>query len=348
MTSLGFVKRYRTAAAAVGVVSLVLAAGVAQAAAIALPVIVPVAPAPPPPPVDECDSGLFASAQYLYMTRRDPAPTPLVTDATPGDYLDASDFQFGWVDGFDARVGYIHCRIGFDIGGFMIRSWGDEIEVVDIGATLVLETDPTTNVDDPNTMYALNRTELDGADANIHFAVSPNLTLYAGAAYVRLADELLIEFGPFDGGNQDNGIGDYAWTVFNNMIGPQIGFRATLGPMTPGTFFLGTDVRAGLLFNRINNDLFVLRSDGIVTGTDTINALSPMVAGSIKAGFQATSNISITAGYRAIWLGNVALAPDQVAQSPNLNVAPGAVTIGTTAGGNFLAHGLEVGIQLNF
>ncbi len=96
--------RGRAAAAAFVLASAALTATGANAADLT-PIIIPTTPAPPPPPA--CDNTVYASAYYLYMTRRDPMPTPLVSyagDPGTGNLIDAADFNFGWRDGVAARV----------------------------------------------------------------------------------------------------------------------------------------------------------------------------------------------------------------------------------------------------
>jgi hypothetical protein len=133
------------------------------------------------------------------------------------------------------------------------------------------------------------------------------------------------------------------------MVGPQVGVRGMFGPLTPGSFFLGVDLGAGLLFNFIRNDLFVDRPViADLSAADTSFSMVPMVRGAARVGFQMTSNIAIIAGYQALWLGNVALAPDQVAETGNLDIpGPGGATLGT-ATNDFFSHGIEIGIRLKF
>lgn len=343
----------RVAAALIAATSLALFAGSAHAVDL-LPPVIPTIPPPPPPPA--CDNSFYASAYYLYMTRRDPAPTPLVsTFGNPGlgDVLDASDFNFGWRDGVEARAGFIICHFGAEAGVFALRSWTAEVFPTDVG-DMWLETNPATSAIGVTDVYSYDRTEIFGADLNFVFQPNQHFQFYAGVAYLRLSDTLSIELTAPSavGAAPTLGYGVYRWDVLNSMIGPQIGVRGKVGSLTPGTFFLGGDVRAGILFNRITNNLLVDRSDpvpGDLTGSDTANSVVTMLGGGVQVGFQATANLSITVGYRALFLHNVALAPDQVAQSPNLNgLGPAVVPIGTAAGGNFLAHGFEVGLHLNF
>ena len=287
------------------------------------------------------------------MTRQDPDPTPLVTLNTDGDILDASDFNFGWTGGVEGRVGYMTCRIGFEIGGFWLRPWTAFHEADEDLDDLFIETDPDTIINTPTSVTGYNETRLWGLDANVVMQMNPSVQVFAGVAFMQLADTLEIEVlddQVTTTTNPDEGYGLYTWDTLNRMVGPQFGFRANLGPTTPGSFFISVDVRGGVLFNWIQNSLFADRVDGLgdLTGTDTAFSVVPMVGAGVNLNFQATANIAFTAGYQALWLGNVALAPDQVGETGDMNVGgPGVVPLGT-ATNDFLAHGLEIGVKLTF
>jgi len=319
-----------------------------------LPIVpIVVAPPPPPPPV-VCENHIYAGADYLRMTRQDPDATPLVSVAAPGDVLDASDFSFGWSSGIAGRAGIIFCNIGFEVGGFWISPMSSFLDDLFLGDPDVeIETNPLTDVFGVSAVTGYNETRVWGLDANVVVQLNPNVLLFAGAAFIELADILEIDVisdqTPTSFADGD-GFGLYTWTAQNLMVGPQVGVRGMFGPLTPGSFFLGVDVGAGLLFNFIRNDLLVDRSAllGDLTGTDSAFSIVPMVRGAARVGFQVTSNIAITAGYQALWLGNVALAPDQVAETGDLNIpGPDTVTLGT-ATNDFFSHGIEIGIRLRF
>jgi hypothetical protein len=343
----------RIAGAIIAATSVALFAGSAHAVDL-LPPVIPVVPPPPPP---TCDNNFYASAYFLYMKRRNPPPTPLVSlklNPGSGDVLDASDFSFGWRDGVGGRVGFIVCHFGVEAGAFAIRNWSSTVSSFPAD-NVFLETNPPTSAALIGEVDGLNRTEIFGAD--IHFVFQPNehVQFYAGPAYIRLTDTLIIDLIPSitrTGAAPTDGAGTYRWDVLNSMIGPEIGVRGKVGSLTPGTFFLGGDAHFGVLFNRISNMMSVDRPDPVpsdLTGNDTANSIVTMLGGAVQVGFQATANLSLTVGYRALFLHNVALAPNQVSQAPNLNVlGPAVVPIGTAAGSNFLAHGLEIGIHLQF
>ena len=340
----------RAAPAIVGALALLATAGLGIAADIP---IVPVLPPIPPPPPQICNNGVYADAAYLRMTRQDPDATPLVSVDDPDDILDAADFSFGWSSGVQARAGILFSRLGIELGGFWISPWSSYVERVGPFDDPVIETTPETLVLAPTAVLATNETRIFGADANVVIQVNPNILMFGGVAFISLADSLeigltvdLLPTGP----SPDEGYSVYTWDTLNRMIGPQFGARVSLGSLLPGTFFLGADIRAGLLFNFIQNSVFADRDVllGDLTGTDTAFSISPMVGAGVKVGFQATSNIALTAGYQALWLGNVALAPDQVAQTGDMNIArPGAVSLGT-ATNDFFTHGLEIGIKIRF
>jgi hypothetical protein len=325
-------------------------------AASAADIVVPVIPAPiyvPPPPPPQ--PSFYASVAALYMTRSTPAIAPileaeLLTAAEPlpgnddpADLLDASDFDFGFTFGLEGRAGVIlpNGMLGFEVGGFWLRPWTATVANDDVFGLAILETDPETPVG-LDAFEAYNTTRLYGFDANVVAHLNGGaLQLYAGLAYIRLRDEMGI--------NADLDAPDefWLWQTNNRLIGPQVGARVVIGNSNPFSVELGG--RVGLLHNSMTNSVLIDRmGDDDLTGADADSIWTLMAGGSITARFNLNPNFAITAGYEALWLKKVALAPHQVGVTDPINI-PGPDTIGLdTYVAPFLAHGFTAGVSLRF
>lgn len=336
-------------------------AGAASAADI--PVVIP------PPPIvtavvvqPEPEPSFWATFQVLYATRNTPPESPILTPAPipqlvagpivteTDDGINAEDFDFGWHWGFAARVGMVGENVGFDIGGFWYSPFRSGVEYTNVGEfenhvlELANDIDPTITFLD--TAEAWNTTRLWGLDANFTLPLGTDaIQLFAGVAYVRLTDELDLDlFRSPDGDVTDN----YNWFAANRMFGPQIGARLSIWGDDDDRFTLAADVRAALLFNRVDVTFDGTPEGGTAFGDeDDVRVRSWLVAGGINAGFKVSDSVAVTVGYQAMWFHNVALAPGQVGTT---TVADGDPLVATTepAFGNLLVHGLAAGITINF
>lgn len=332
--------RLATTATAVG-----LAAGTAGAADITpvIPVVVAPVVAPPPGP------SFYASVALLYMTRRDPAQAPIIDEATariigplpgtdPALILDAQDFDFGWTFGIEGRAGFIlpSGSFGAEIGGFWLRPFNAFVGGEPFSGGTYVVTDPPTDFG-IDTFEAYNTTRLHGADANLVAHLNGGaLQVYAGAAYIRLRDEMTI-YADLDAPDQI-----WTWETSNRLIGPQIGARFVFGAANPFSVEIGG--RVGFLHNAVTNSVFIDAATDL-EADDADSIWTWMAAGGITARYHLNQNVAITVGYQALWLKDVALAPHQVGATSPIDTDP--ITLDTFVA-PFLTHGLSVGLRLTF
>lgn len=318
-------------------------------------IVVPVIPAPvyvPPPPPPQ--PSFYGSIGLLYMTRSTPAIAPILEapvariiaplpENDPANILDASDFDFGFAFGLEGRLGMIlpNGVLGFEVGGFWLRELTATVENDDVFGLAFLATDPETEVG-LDAFEAYNATRLYGFDANVVAHLNGGaLQVYGGLAYIRLRDEMGI-YADMDAPDQF-----WLWQTNNRLIGPQVGARYVIGNSNPFSLEIGG--RVGLLHNSIANSVLIDRSgDDDLTGADADSIWTLMAAGSITARYQLNQNVAVTAGYQALWLKNVALAPHQVGATDPIDI-PGPDTIGLdTYVAPFLAHGFTAGLSIRF
>lgn len=280
----------------------------------------------------------------LYMTRRSD-PAPLVSFYPlpgTGDVIDASDLDFNWRPGIEARVGLIlPGGFGFEARGMWVAEMSAEF-VTEPDDDVIVNTNPGTELASVILAAAFGETRLWSVDANATFALGGGFQLFGGVAVVRLQDELILLLA------NDPGLGGATWLVTNRMIGPQIGARMKTGDGQHGVFF-AAEGRVGFLLDRVESVMagdFTVFGGGEIDGAAIATARSLMLAGNANIGFHFSETFAVHVGYQAMWLGNVALATGQVGTTGPLDV-PGTVAM-DVATGRFLAHGVRLGIDLTF
>ena len=163
----------------------------------------------------------------------------------------------------------------------------------------------------------------------------------AGVRYIRLQESLGVRgFTP-----AGSFIESDDWDSRNSMLGGQLGMRVDFLDFfghTAGPWLFDGHVRGGVFHNEITNDMS--RS-----GTQLFHARNTdtayVVQGGANIGYRFSPNVAITAGYEAMWLSGVALAPNQVGVTPNFNCGPCAGLIGSRTE-ELLIHGVKVGLRI--
>lgn len=124
----------------------------------------------------------------------------------------------------------------------------------------------------------------------------------------------------------------------NRLYGVQCGADALLwdrgGPLTVD--LIG---KAGIYGNRASHDSFY--STGVVTlpAGDKASATAFLGEMSLAATYRLTERVSLTGGYRLLWIDGVALATDQVADSNFV------FHRGISVSGDAFYHGAVMGLQ---
>lgn len=273
--------------------------------------------------------GGFADLNFLFMTRNTSGPFLFYDDGSSLGILAANDLEWSWGPGVQARVGGTigGGNLGVMVGGFWMSPFRASFDGSFSELTLAYREDGgfLVSVNGVDGLEAIGLTSIHGAEANLFFQVSPDVAVYAGAAYVGLGDtlEVLIQTA---GGDITSD-----WYANNRMIGPQIGGRVSLGGTEPGNVFLTTDIRGGILFNAASLELVDTGFAGSSLFEGRSNVL--MLGAQISAGFQITRGLAFSVGYQVLWLNNVTLA-DEI------------FTLG--ADDAFLMHGAQMGLTLGY
>ncbi|MGD9737984.1 MAG: hypothetical protein AB7O56_00130 [Bauldia sp.] len=314
--------------------------------------IPPIVPPPPPPIIIEPEDvpRFYLSLQALYMTRTNPPETPILTpelitagalqETDVNDGLNANQIDYGWAFGLAGRAGLIGEPVGFDFGGFWLKPMEAIVNVFteESLGNYILWTDPTlfyiTNPEE-QAAEAYAATRIYGFDANVTFSPNEDFTLFAGAAFVRVQDELLLDIFPTAGD-----VVEADWTTNNRLIGPQVGVRGQFGQ---NALSFGFEFRAAYLFNHAAGTADI--DDGVIdiTVDDDEKSRTLMLAGGVNVGFNINENVTLTAGYQAMWFKALAMAPAQV---PATDPLTPALDLDTTS--PLLVHGFALGLTARF
>ncbi len=265
-----------------------------------------------------------ADIAALYMTRHQ-GDAPLVSDiATPGkgNVFSTDDFR-EWSSGVEGGIHVRFGALGFQLRGFTLnQSSGDRY--LSPGGGVNIETSPGTGygLGPGNTLSGTYQSETWGIEGNLTYKMSPGLSVYAGPRLLRIDENfsLVGQFGPADETE--------VWKAQNHMLGAHIGaqvdWMALSNPRYSGPFGLQSRIGVGLFRNSVDG-LFDSSFTGVprfptVAASDTYT--STMVEAGIEASYQLTPNLTVSAGYKLMWLSDVTTAIGQIGATGTYNVQP--------------------------
>jgi hypothetical protein len=154
----------------------------------------------------------------------------------------------------------------------------------------------------------------------------------------------LTSFDGTPGDGED--IGTYKIDTDNDLFGLQLGLDA--GTQLSSSFGVGLKLRTGVLLNFSDQDSELVNNNfgggqTIFQGDGEGTGVSPMIELGLTATLDLGPNISLKAGYNLLFLGQVALAPEQFAQGPDLGAELSRLDRSSA-----LYHGPSIGIVARF
>ena len=265
------------------------------------------------------DSDWTIRLNAVRLWRTDPDGAILVTDsALPGGttYLNANQFDFSAASGVELDV--IRHNVGdsgWDLQGiaFNVDNMQDSVPTIPVDGAFVQYITPFGSTTD-GLMRSSYESSLLSLELNARRQVGPEwLTLLAGARYLRLDEELLIDisYGGDGGTNQVN----HRINSTNDLFGFQLGGEASL--FENERWVVSALGKVGIYANRSGNSVLITQTSGLSPFTsedDTVNPAIVSEAG-LAAGYRITDYLSLRAKYQLMWVNDVALASDQVASS---------------------------------
>jgi hypothetical protein len=284
-------------------------------------------PAAPNLIADCPETAWCVSAGALFLERSRSRPESIITPSSgSGRILDASDFGYTYEACPDIAF---MCQLpsGYLLDGryFSDHSAGSDVDLgtqttfrmAGIGIT-ILGSGPVS---------AFESTKLDNIELNFHAPIREGCTVFTGIRYLELTDRLQVDIA-------NPGI-TTTWYEENHMFGAQGGIDFDF--FSPGSRLQFNGIlKAGAYGNTGSNHFSsVLVANTFDSGSDTA------FVGEVDftASYQLTKHLACRAGYMALWIEGVALAPDaastthQVAggTSSPVNLASGLWYNGATA-----------------
>jgi len=263
------------------------------------------------------------------------------TDPNGVELFNADEVEFGTAYGVHAVLGGFANggNIGFLGRGFYASPWvGDFDRTFDpaIPAWCVEYADPACFGDDLHSLAAVQTRSLWGADGNLMLRMSPDITLYLGAAHFRLTDVLDVTVAI-------PGESTRTWSTVNSMLGGQLGVRLGFGDDEPGNVFVNVDLRGGLLRNTVARPSPSLAP---FEPAEPTNAMTWFAAADVSVGLQVSSSLALSFGYRPVYFSGVALAHDQIGTIFECTAV--SYCFGDPSLTSLLAHGMTIGLELRF
>ena len=259
------------------------------------------------------------SAGALFLERSRSRPASILTPSTgPGSILNASDFGYTYEACPDISF---MCQLpsGYLLDGryFSDHSAGSDVDLGTLNTFRMAGIGITILGGGP--VSAFESTKLDNAELNFHAPIREGCTFFAGLRYLELTDRLQVDI-------DTPGI-TTTWYEENHMFGAQGGIDFDF--FSPGSRlqFNGI-VKAGVYGNTGSNHFSsAIVGNAFDSGTDTA------FVGEVDftASYQLTKHLACRAGYMALWIEGVALAPD--AASTTHQVSGGTSSPVSTASG---------------
>jgi len=283
------------------------------------------------------------------VTPPPPAVNPPFVPGTGTERLNSQDLNQSFAAGPKVDLTY-HGDYGYDVelSFFEIDGWNSTAVVLPNGQSpsfaapggFIQTTDTATQA--MGWEYA---SRLYNAELNARWALCPGVTMLAGFRWVEewenlqgiLTPPALARKNPF-----------WTTTTENDLYGFQIGGDWKI--IERGRFSLSGLVKAGMFDNHAAETTGVSIYRKMYWESDATNQLAFLGDIGLEARYQLTPRLSLKAGYQAIWLEGVALAPGQIQKTfcngDPLNTYVQA--LGVNSGSGVLFHGATAGLEYSF
>jgi hypothetical protein len=215
-----------------------------------------------------------------------------------------------------------------------------------------------------------------GVEANGQLDVAPHVTILAGFRWLRLNDELQGTLTPVDLGepswkaeypsptlrqvrNPSPGtpvaINPPFWTTrtTNNLYGLQVGVEGKIWEL--GRLSFDGAIKAGVYDNSAGQSAQVSMAKQLYPAQATTNAVAFAAEADLNTRIQLADGFALKAGYEALWLDGVALAPGQIRETYTTSPSPSspstpisASALGVNHRASALFQGATFGLEYSF
>jgi hypothetical protein len=324
---------------------------------------------PPSSCAGSCDVGCCpsccprwtASADFIILDRIGGGNQPLVVrvphpgpPTAPGvEALNSSEFQQGFSGG--PKLDLIrHGDSGYDLelSYFQIDGWSSDRSIgpdkpedwLVMSAPGFLQTNQRLAIQSMDWDYA---TKLYNAELNVQWNPCDRVTMLAGFRWVNLSESLVGTLNPTTFPSEQSYWNFWNGTTTNNLYGFQIGADGKLWQR--GRLSIGALVKAGIFDNNAEEttEISVIFKQQR-TASATTNAAAFVGEAGLQCKYQLTNGLLLRAGYEAIWLQGVALAPQQVMEN-SVNARTITVqSLGVNCDSGVFYHGATAGLEYSF
>lgn len=297
-------------------------------------------------PCDERGRTFAVNTSAVFLFRESPSAQRLFFNpGVAAENIDASHFSLGMAPGYESSVLWYDkaSAIDFEAKAMWVNDWDSQVNQTFTGASVQIAADPILGTTGPRDGAALYSSQFGNLEVNARYRVGQGCngtTLVGGFRYIRLNERLNATLSDPAGIVPDelirvrteNDVYGIHWGVDSIVANTERCCVTLLG-------------RVGLMGNRMDQQTqMVSLSSPVVTFTADGDAgdLAWLAELGFTGKFRLTSCANLTAGYRAIFLDGVALAPEQLGASSFLT------NTGLHTNGSLLLHAATVGLEVAY
>ena len=291
----------------------------------------------------DCGPWTFsANWVHLHISERD--SIDLFGPIPPG-IVNADDFDQGYDSGLEVAVERrLNERLSLE-ASFLHSSWEDSFaHGGDTGVFFNPAFSFFPSFPSPATGESTSlESELNDFQLNLKRRVNERLVVDLGFRYIQFDDNFRPTFG--DTVTVPNFI---QWDTENTLLGGQIAVHAVI--FDKERLRITGDASFGLFANETDNnfrafDTF-LPQDAF--GSDSQSSVATVFELELGAEYDLTDCLTLYGGYRVFWMNQLALAPEQVAQTADFTGINGPIALGTDNDSDLFFHGLVLGTKITF
>lgn len=276
----------------------------------------------------------------MFLRREHIHDSPIFVDAAGGTLLNGADFDMRRHPGIEASLWSALDSETRLTGRFLwLDSMTDRL-LITVPATAGLATNPPGVRGVTTTDVLRYQSQLQSADVGVRQSANDFLQLGAGFRYVAFDERLRDDF---NGGGLT---GFHQFVTKNDLFGVQA--TGNLALLEFDGLQFDAFGAAGVYYNHIDSTVSSASgAAGPFRFGDTAGDVAFVGELGLNMVGKVTEGLSVSLGYRLLFLEGVALAPDQVSRTTNINAAGPQSTSVDSDGGAFL-HGMTVGVQWQY
>ena len=208
-------------------------------------------------------------------------------------------------------------------------------------------------------------TSLLSAELTVRRSLQGSVTLFAGLRWLQLTDRLVGTLTPADltqptwkqtcpacnlfqiTNGDPAGVYPPFWTTSttNNLYGVQVGVDGDI--LARDRLSLRGLIKAGLYDNNATQFAGVSLQKVVHPASATTNRAAFAGEAGLQLRYRLTEELTLKAGYEALWLAGVALAPAQI-RNTNTSATGVVTALGVDTGSNVLFQGVTFGLERSF